>query len=430
MTYNEAVQKINSLLTFGIKPGLERISELLERTGSPEKKLRFVHAAGTNGKGSTCALVSFALSCAGYKTGLLISPYVLEFRERFMINGEMIPEKTLSGLVEKLFPITEDMRAEGKIITEFEFVFAIAVHWYAMEKCDVVVLETGLGGRFDATNVIDTPLVNIITSVSLDHTKILGETYAEIAAEKCGILKPGGVCVAYARQQPEAMEVIRHKAAEKNNRLVIADADKAEIISSDIRGTEFIYNGMKLKIRLIGDHQVRNAVTALEALFALRDRGLSIPDEAINKGFAGTAFPARLELLSEKPLILLDGAHNPDGAAALSDAVKKYLDGKRRIGLVGMLADKDVGSALSCLAPLFDMIFTTEPSNPRKMSSSELREVISPYCGNVTACDSNMAAYKKALAELDDKSALVIFGSLYLASDMRKIVLDDLKNGD
>ncbi len=429
MTYNEAVKKINSLLTFGIKPGLERISELLRRTGSPEKNLSFVHAAGTNGKGSTCALVSSVLSAAGYKTGLFISPYVLEFRERFMINGRMIPEKTLAGIVEKLFPITEDMRAEGKIITEFEFVFAIAVHWYSMEKCDVVVLETGLGGRFDATNVISTPLVNIITSVSLDHTKILGDTYAQIAAEKCGILKPGGICVAYAKQQPEAMKVIKQKAAEKNNRLIIADADNAEIVFSDISGTEFIYKDMKLRIRLIGDHQVRNAVTALEAVFALKDRGLKISDAAIAEGFAKTGFPARLELLSEKPLILLDGAHNPDGAAALSEAVGKYLDGKRKIGIVGMLADKDVGSALSCIAPLFDMIFTTEPSNPRKMSSSELRDVIMPYCSNVAGCSSNTEAYKKALSELDDRSALVIFGSLYLASDMRKIVLEDLKNG-
>ena len=396
MTYNEAVKKINSLLTFGIKPGLERISELLRRTGSPEKNLSFVHTAGTNGKGSTCALVSSVLSAAGYKTGLFISPYVLEFRERFMINGRMIPEK---------------------------------IHWYSMEKCDVVVLETGLGGRFDATNVISTPLVNIITSVSLDHTKILGDTYAQIAAEKCGILKPGGICVAYAKQQPEAMKVIKQKAAEKNNRLIIADADNADIVVSDISGTEFIYKDMKLRIRLIGDHQVRNAVTALEAVFALKDRGLKISDAAIAEGFAKTGFPARLELLSEKPLILLDGAHNPDGAAALSEAVGKYLDGKRKIGIVGMLADKDVGSALSCIAPLFDMIFTTEPSNPRKMSSSELRDVIMPYCSNVAGCSSNTEAYKKALSELDDRSALVIFGSLYLASDMRKIVLEDLKNG-
>ena len=184
MTYKEAVEKIDSLLVFGSKPGLERVGELIKRIGSPDKKLKFVHTAGTNGKGSTCVLIANTLKCAGYKTGLFISPYVLEFRERFQINGEMIPEEKLCEIVEKLFPVVEEMKAEDKIITEFEFVFAIAMYWYAEEKCDVVVLETGLGGRFDATNIINTPLVSVITSISLDHTAILGDTYEKIAFEK------------------------------------------------------------------------------------------------------------------------------------------------------------------------------------------------------------------------------------------------------
>lgn len=429
MTYNEAVKKINSMLTFGIKPGLERIIELMERLGSPDRKLRFIHIAGTNGKGSTSALIASALSCAGYKTGLFISPYVLEFRERFMINGKMIPEQTLADIVEEIYPITEDMRAQDRIITEFEFVFAVAVCWYQREGCDFVVLETGLGGRFDATNMIDRALVDVITSISLDHTAILGGTYGEIAREKCGILRQGGTCVVYADQQDEAMAVIKESAAALDNDLIIADGGSAEIINSNISKTRFVYRGLPLEIRLIGDHQVKNAAVAADALFALRKQGIGLPDSAILEGFGKVSFPARLELMSESPLILLDGAHNPGGTAALAEAVKKHLSGYRLVGITGMLRDKDVYSALSCLVPLFDSIYTTEPDNPRKMTASDLRDTIESCCRHITVCTNREQAYSMALSELDDNSALVIFGSLYLASDMRRIILESKGGG-
>ncbi len=425
MTYSEAVNKINSLLTFGVKPGLERIRELVDKLGAPDRQLRFVHVAGTNGKGSTCALIAAALTQAGYKTGRFISPYVLEFRERFMIDGEMIPEHTLAELVEEIFPVIEDMHREDKIITEFEFVFAIAVLWYAREGCDIVVLETGLGGRFDATNIINTPMVSVITSVSLDHTKILGNTYAEIAAEKCGIIKPDGICVAYAQQKSEVISVIRKTAAEKNNRLIFADGNTAEILRFDIGKTVFVYNGLQISIRLPGNHMVRNAVSALETLFALRDCGMDISNSAIRDGFENVTFPARMEVLSRSPLIILDGAHNPDGAKALSDAIGQYLAGKRKIGIVGMLADKDVDTALSCLIPQFDKIITVAPDNPRKMTAEALAQRIHPYCPDVTSYEDLRQAFNDAAEGLDQNSALVIFGSLYLASDMRKIVLEN-----
>ncbi|MBR2176011.1 MAG: bifunctional folylpolyglutamate synthase/dihydrofolate synthase [Clostridia bacterium] len=426
MTYNEAVEKINSLLVFGAKPGLERISELAKRIGSPDKKLKFVHAAGTNGKGSTCSLIASALTEAGFKTGLFISPYVLEFRERFMIDGEMIPHGTLADIVERLFPVIEEMKAEGKIITEFEFVLAVALKWYEEENCDFVVLETGLGGRFDATNIIDTPLVSVITSISLDHTKILGNTYDKIAFEKCGIIKNNGITVAYADQKPEAMEVIRTAAEERHNKLYVADPSEAQIIRSDIRGTHFRFvsdhHPLEITIGLIGEHQVKNAVTALYAIKALRERGTNIPDSAVINGFRKVRFPARLELLNEKPIIFLDGAHNPDGAAALAGALKKYLGGKRLIGIVGMLADKDVSSALSVLLPLFDEVVTTAPDNPRKMSPEDLAELVKSYCTKVHPENDHEKAYRKALSLTGESDALIIFGSLYLASDMRRII--------
>ncbi len=427
MTYQEAVKKINSLLVFGNQPGLERIGEFVQRIGSPDKKLKFVHVAGTNGKGSTCAMIAATLAESGYKTGLFISPYVLEFRERFMINGEMIPPQTLADITERLFPLIEEMKAEGKIITEFEFVLAIALTWYAEEGCDVVVLETGLGGRFDATNIIDTPLVSVITSISLDHTKILGDTYAKIAFEKCGIIKNGGITVSYADQNPEAMEVIRNTAAERNNKFYIAKTQNAEILSTDIIGTKFrfTYNGesIELFISLSGEHQVKNACTALYALYALRKNSFNIPDSAIKNGFAKVSFPARLEILNKEPLVLLDGAHNPGGAKALSDALKKYLGDIRKVGIVGMLADKDVETALSVLLPLFDEIITVAPNNARKMSPEKLAEIVKPYCRNVTPLHDLEEAYRTALSKTGENDALVIFGSLYLASDMRKIAI-------
>lgn len=429
MTYNEAVEKINSLLVFGSQPGLERIGEFVERIGSPDKKLKFIHVAGTNGKGSTCALMAASLAKSGYKTGLFISPYVLEFRERFMINGEMIKPQTLADIVEELFPLVETMKNEGKIITEFEFVFVVALTWYARENCDIVVLETGLGGRFDATNIISSPLVSVITSISLDHTKILGDTYDKIAFEKCGIIKPDSITVAYADQRPEAMQVIRDNAEKKNNRLLIADSDNAKILSSDITGTKFSFKldekTIQLTIRLTGLHQVKNAVTALYALGAVREQGYNIPDSAIAEGFAQVSFPARMELLRTKPIVLLDGAHNPGGAKALSDAVKLYLGNKRITGIVGMLADKDIDTSFSVLLPLFDEIVAVAPDNPRKMPPEELARLVRPYCPKVTPIDDLTEAYHLALSKTGDNDILIVFGSLYLAADMRKIILSE-----
>ncbi len=421
MNYQEAVEKIDSLLVFGSKPGLERVGELIKRIGSPDKKLKFVHVAGTNGKGSTCVLIANTLKCAGYKTGLFISPYVLEFRERFQINGEMIPEKKLCEIVEKLFPIVEEMKEEGKIITEFEFVFAIAMYWYAEEKCDIVVLETGLGGRFDATNIIDTPLVSVITSISLDHTAILGDTYEKIAFEKCGIIKPNGITVAYGEQKDGVIDVIKNTADERNNQLYIADKN-VDVKKSDLNGSEFSVDGMDLTIKFIGKHQVKNALTAYCTIKALRERGLNISESALKEGFAAAFFPARLEILKKEPIVMLDGSHNPDGVKALANALKEYMADIKKIGIVGMLADKDVKTALSQIVPLFDEVITVAPNNPRKMSAEELADIVREYGIKANAENDYEKAYQKALAKTGKDKAVIIFGSLYLSGDMRKII--------
>jgi folylpolyglutamate synthase/dihydrofolate synthase len=427
MTYEEALNKINSLLRFGMKPGLERIRKLLGLLGSPQDGLKFVHVAGTNGKGSTCALIASVLQKSGYRTGLFISPYVTDFCERMQIDGEMIPHTELAELVEKTMPVVERMAANGEEITEFEFITAIAVQWFARRRCDVVVLEVGLGGRLDATNVIQKPLVSVITSISLDHTAILGDTVDKIAYEKCGIIKEGGATVCYPDQPPEALEVIRSTAAERHNRFFLASMDSVKQLSGDLNGTMLEYRGMSVRLPFLGDHQVKNAVTALAALEAVKEEGFSIPDSGIAAGFSSAAFPARLEVLSLDPTLILDGAHNPGGTAALAAAVRTYLGGRKVVAVMGMLADKDVDSALRNLAWLFSNVVTLTPPNPRAMSAGELAERWTALGTMSRPMEHVDDALETALRLAGDGGAVVICGSLYLAGEVRPRAMELLK---
>ena len=437
MTYQEAIETIDSLLVFGSQPGLERVRELVERLGSPHRRLRFIHVAGTNGKGSVCADLSSILQSAGYKTGLFISPYVLEFRERFQINGTMIPEETLAGLVAEVYPVVQAMKDEGKIITEFEMVLAVALQWYAQEQCDVVVLETGLGGRFDATNIIDTPLASVIMSISLDHTAILGDTVEQIAFEKCGIIKEGGTTVLYGDQPEGVLAVVRQAAEERHNRLVVAEPSAVRLLSAGLDGSVFAFcadsvteGGERVYTTpLIGQHQLYNAAAALYTVGVLRDKGLTIPEEAVRQGLARTQFPARLERLGEVPTVLLDGAHNPGGASALAAAIREHLADTRIIAVIGMLADKDVSTVLSQLVPLFAGVITVTPPNPRAMTAADLAEQIAVYGVPVQAEEDYTAAFREAqrqAAAFDAPTAIVVCGSLYLASAMRPVILSVL----
>lgn len=424
MTYEEAVSKINSLLRFGMQPGLERIEELLRRMGNPQKKLRFVHVAGTNGKGSTCALLSSVLTKAGYKTGRFTSPFVTEFRERMQIDDEMISEEDLARILNEVYPLVEQMAGEGLVITEFELITALAFAWFYEKRCDVVVLEVGLGGRFDATNVIDCPLLSVICSISLDHTAILGDTVEQIAFEKCGILKRGGAAVVYPVQPGRAMDVIREQAREKRCALRVTKLDLVKVLEKGLRGSKLSHRGMTLFLPFIGEHQVKNAETVLTAIDLLRQRGLQISDEAVKEGVAAAKLPARLELLSEQPVVLLDGAHNPGGAEALGDAIKAYLPGKRVVGVMGMLSDKDSGAALHTLGPLFSSIITLEPDSPRALKSEDLAKRAREYCADVIPLHDYQEAFSQALLKAGEDGAVVICGSLYLAGAIRPVILD------
>ncbi len=423
MTYEEAINKITSLLRFGMKPGLERVEKLLELLGNPQDKLKFVHVAGTNGKGSTCALISSVVRKSLYKTGLFTSPYVTDFCERMQINGEMISHEDLAALVEKTFPVVEQMAANDEIITEFEFITAIAMQWFAQNDCEIVVLEVGLGGRLDATNVIKAPLVSVITSISLDHTAVLGNTLEQIAYEKCGIIKENGITVCYPDQKPEVLEVIRSTAAARHNQFILADMNSVTLLSMNITGTGLEYNDLLVSLPFIGEHQVKNAVTALAVIEVLKGEDYDIADHSIEAGFSSASFPARLELISSDPTILLDGAHNPDGTAALADAVRKYLAGKKVVAIMGMLADKDAASATRNLAGLFSHVITLAPANPRAMSAEALAAQWTSLGTSTEAMTDADEALEKALGMLGSDGALLICGSLYLAGEIRPRIL-------
>ncbi|HHZ06496.1 MAG TPA: bifunctional folylpolyglutamate synthase/dihydrofolate synthase [Clostridiales bacterium] len=427
MTYKQALKKINSLLLFGSRPGLDRIKKLLKLLGNPQDKLKYIHIAGTNGKGSTCTMLSSILTNAGYKTGLFISPFVIDFRERMQMNGEMIPEQDLADCVSEIFPVVERMRDNGEIITEFELVTAIAFYWFAQQGCDIVVLETGLGGRFDSTNVIRTPLVSVITSISLDHTAILGDTVEEIAMEKCGIIKDYGYTVFYP-QESNVNNVILNFSNLRCNTFVNANEVQLTALGGNITHTDVEYRGFPMKLNLIGKHQIKNLKTVLAVIEVLQNhRRFYITDENIADGLAKATMPARLELLSTEPVVLVDGAHNPNGMEALSQAITDYLPNKNIVCIMGMLRDKDSNSSLEYLDGLFDAVITLEPDNPRKQTSEELAEKAVKFFDKVYPMESFSGAVDKALEMAGDDGAVVVCGSLYLASQLRPILIRKLK---
>ena len=425
MTYEQAMEKVNSRLRFGIKPGLERVSALLEKLGNPQKQLKFVHVAGTNGKGTTCTLIAGALKSAGYRTGLYTSPYVLEFRERFQIDGQMIPEEELIEQVQAVSAAADEMEASGEAITEFEFITAIALLWFARRNCDIVVLEVGLGGRFDATNVIDTPEAAAIASISLDHTAVLGDTVEQIAFEKAGIIKPGGTVVCYPDQLPGVQAVLEKAAEERGAAFRLASLSMVQEQERSILGTRLLYRGEPLLLPFVGEHQVKNAVTALTVLEVLQEKGWNLPLKAIQEGFAQARIPARMEILGHDPLILLDGGHNPGCAAALREVLTRYLSGKKLVAVMGMMADKDSRAALSILAPLFSAVRTLQPENPRSLSAEELAEEAAVWCSDSRPCTNHAQALQEAKKLAGKEGAVIVCGSFYLAAEVRPLLLGD-----
>lgn len=424
MTYEETVEKIDTYHRFSREPGLACITELLSRLGNPQNGLKCVHVAGTNGKGTTCTLIASVLNAAGYRTGLYQSPHVCDFRERIQLCGEMIPRADLVTIAERVFEVADRMLTDGKKITEFEIITAIAMLWFSEQKCDIAVLEVGMGGRFDATNVIENPLVSVIASISLDHTEILGDTIEEIAREKCGIIKSGCPVVCNPNEPQEALEVIRQTARERGCSLTEASLSSLEVLCSDLSGTKLTYGEETLTLPFLGEHQVENAASVLTVLEILRREGWKILPDALRKGFSLARLPARLEVLSLAPPVLLDGAHNPGGTAALAEAVRRYLPGKRIVAVMGMMADKDAGHAVENLRGLFSRVITVAPPSPRAMSAEKFADLWNVNGTIAIPAKTTETALQLAFSNLKSADALVVCGSLYLAGEARGLILN------
>lgn len=417
-----ALEWLQSLPRLSGEPGLDRMKALLAALGDPQKRGRFVHIAGTNGKGSVAAFTANILQKAVFKTGLTISPYVLDFRERFQIDGQMIPPDALERLAAKV-------RAAAETLTElpvqFEAVTALALAWFDEEQCDIAVLETGLGGRFDATNAVENTLVAAITRIDLDHTELLGGTVEEIAAEKAGIIKPGCIAVTYPVQEKGALQAIAAACIREKADLVAPEAEDIHLRRGGLFENRLEYGGYEVNLALPGAHQACNAAMAIEIALALWRQGMDIPDEAILEGLEATRFPARIEVLRGEPLVLLDGSHNPAGAAALAATLKAQKLPQKPVAVLGVLADKAVAEMLRALGDCFGTIYAVTPDCPRVMRAEALAELASRELPEVPAypCADLDEALNTALGL---PQGAVVCGSLYLAAQARPKLLERL----
>ncbi len=428
MEYTQALEFIHSRKKFSHEAGLAEMRTLMHRLGDPQEKLRYVHIAGTNGKGSVTAMTAEMLKNAGYRVGMSISPYVVDFCERFQINGEMILQEKLAELVARIQPEVEEMERLGEgTVNEFELVTAIAFLWFQQEQCDIVCLEVGLGGRCDATNVIPTPLVTCITRIGLDHTGILGETVEEIAAEKCGIIKPGTTVVSYPEQPAAAMKVIRAACEEKSVELIVPEVEDLKLIDCNLLQNHVDYGGYEVELPMKGRWQALHMAMSIEAVLKLCGQGYDIGDQAILDGLRQARQPARMEIISLQPLVLLDGGHNPDGVDALAGMIERSGLPKMH-AVIGMMRDKACEDMLRRLSDCFDVVYTVTPSNPRSMPAEELAVLASRYFDEAYAANSVAEAIAKAKQGIGKLKGMCVCGSLYLAGDARKILLDDTKN--
>ena len=423
MTYKESLNYIHSLNRFGIKPGLERINALLKRLGNPEEKLKCIHIAGTNGKGSTSTALANIMIAEGKKTGLFISPFVVNFRERIQINGEYIKEKELANLTYEISKIVPEVEKEVEDnITEFEFITALMFAYFKEQNCDVVILEVGLGGRLDSTNVIEKPLASVITQIALDHIVVLGDTIDKIAYEKCGIIKADCPVITTSHQNPRALPVIEKIAKDKNSPLKIANISSVENVKIAPYGSEFTYKGMNITVNLAGRHQIENMTAAAETALAL-----GVSKTAIVRGIANTKFPARLEILSRSPLVILDGAHNENGA----DVLANYLDEHKLtpVTLIGMMADKNCEAVVKKIASRSKAVFAVKvEGNPRTETAENLSQIAGEYCVNSFTAENYGYALSLAFQRCKKTNLpLLVCGSLYLASDIRDMAINYLK---
>ena len=403
-------------------PGLARSRELLGLLGGPQKKLKFVHIAGTNGKGSTAAMLAAVLQSAGYRTGLYTSPHLLRFHERMRVNGEEIDDKSLIALTNTVRQAAAQMR---EMPTGFEIMTAIAFLYFVQERCDIVSLEVGLGGRMDSTNVIPAPEVCVVMNIGLEHTAILGDTLEKIAAEKCGIIKRGAHAVLFG--QTEGVEAVaREKCTQEGVALTVTAQEKLERISSSLDGQVFKYRGRgPYHLRLLGEYQLLNALTVIDTCTALRSRGWEkLTDEAIDSGLSAARWPGRLELLRRSPDFIVDGAHNPQCVDALMDSLAALYSGKKLIFLTGVLRDKDWQQMLRRALPLAKAFVVITPPSARALDENELAGWLRAQGIEAIPAAGTDDGVRRALAMAGKDDAICSWGSLYFTGEVRKALTE------
>ena len=425
MTYEEARSYLEEMNKTGIVLGLESMEHLLAELGNPQDQLKFIHIAGTNGKGSVLAYLSTILKEAGYRVGRYISPTLFSYRERIQVNEEYISREAVSCYVEKIKQAIERMREKNMPDpTIFEVETAMAFLYFVDQNCDIVVLETGMGGDTDATNVIRTTVMEVIISISKDHTAFLGNTLAEIAGHKAGIIKPGTVVVS-AKQAPEAMAVLEEKARSCNAVLKAADWEQAEDILYGLEEQSFSYgHDRDICIHLGGSYQIKNAVTAYIGVQALRELGYSISEGQMRQGFAKTRWNGRFTVLQKNPMVIIDGAHNPDGAAELEKSICQCLKNKEIYAICGVFRDKEYDQVLHCILPYVKSVITIQtPGNPRALPAKELAEAAKQYCPQVHAEKNIEKAVRESVEQAKRLDGVVLaFGSLSFLGEIRKAI--------
>ncbi len=428
MNYEQALEYIHSVEWMGSRPGLSRTEELLSKLGNPEKGVKFVHVAGTNGKGSTCNMLSSILREAGYKVGLYTSPYIVRFNERMQINGCPISDEELAELVSAVKPVADGMEDKP---TEFELITAVAFLYFKRNNCDVVVLEVGMGGRLDSTNVIESPVVSVITGIALDHTSILGNTVEEIAFEKAGIIKKG--CpVVYGGRDETAYRVIFEKSKEMCSPITKVDHSKIDILKTDINGTTFDYGDEKcIELSLCGSYQPENASTVLETVRVLNRSGFDVSDKSLRLGLKKARWRARFEVLSTEPPVIFDGSHNIQGVIAATESIKNFFGNRKVAILMGVLADKDYKDMARIVSSATNRVFAITPNSPRALNSKDLAETFNQIGvvaeGYDTVSDGVDAAYEYAKTQ---NVPLVMLGSLYMYGDVYNSFRKVINKGD
>lgn len=425
MQYNELVE----LLPLGdqgeMDLGLDSMYQLMALLDNPQDKTPMIHIAGTNGKGSTASFVSHILREAGFRVGMFTSPSLVEFNERIQVNGESISDEQI---LKQAHVIKEAVAGSDLHMSEFEL-FAAMAFLHFQQECDIAIVEVGLGGRLDATNVITEPLVTVITKIGLDHTQILGDTLEQIASEKAEIIKPNTPVILYPQENEQVEKVIYDKAASVSAEVFPVSLEDLSYTLTTDRVQDFVFKNVLYRIKLLEEHQIINATVALETIFVLQKSGMDLNSNVIDQGLAKTTWPARFEWLCEQPHVILDGSHNEDGLEAFKLNLRRYFPGNKKVAIVGFMADKTIDRPLQEVIQDFDIIFTVTPDSPRALDNQALKhkiETLSNEVGHnlvVHASDTLEDALNQAVSMVDLDGLIAIFGSFYFVGIMRQLIL-------